>query len=315
MESTRKRPQRVAIYRAVQPDDWRLQWRHEYRSRVPPPGGGRFCPYDGPRRAKPRRVFHADGTDAISRKQRSYHRTGTHDGRANGNRIPRYRRAYARRAHTPQWSSSNGRVSMIELTIRRRKVRAVSTRGYTVVELMMALGVFAIGVSGIIAMQKVAAAANQHSRALSLATNIAQAWQDQLSADSSLFNQANGLLGTRWLAQLNGAGNQVGWFRPTYNQNLGIGAAFDELGNPVDETAANPKEAQFCVHLRLTRLYPTSPGIEVIRTEVRVIWPRAQGTMSQSFCDTSTDAAKFADDPNAYNNYHFLYQASAVRQQ
>jgi hypothetical protein len=200
---------------------------------------------------------------------------------------------------------------MIETTTSRHDVRVASTRGYTVVELMMALGVFAIGVSGIIAMQKVAAASNQHSRALSLATNIAQAWQDQLSADSSLFNQTYGLARTRWLVQLNGAGNQFGWFRPTYDQNLGIGAEFDELGRPIDETAASPPSPQFCVHLRLTRLYPT-PGIEVIRTEVRVIWPRTQGTISPSFCDTTTDVPTLAANTN---NYHFLYQVSAVRQQ
>ncbi len=187
-------------------------------------------------------------------------------------------------------------------------------RGYTIVELMMAIAVFAIGVSGVIAMQKVAAAANQHSRALSLATNIAQAWQDQLSADSSLFTRTNGFTNTTWLNLFNTSGNsqQAGWLRPTYSPNLAIGAAFDELGKPLTDAADDLAKTQFCVHIRLTRLYPTSLGIEVVRTEVRVIWPRTQGTMSPTFCDTTMVVDTLERD---INNYHFLYQVSAVRQQ
>ena len=54
-------------------------------------------------------------------------------------------------------------------------------RGYTMVELMMALGILAIGVSGIIAMHKVTVAANQHAKNLAVASHIAQAWQEQLA--------------------------------------------------------------------------------------------------------------------------------------
>jgi type IV pilus assembly protein PilV len=189
--------------------------------------------------------------------------------------------------------------------------RIQQSGGYTIVELMMAIAVFAIGVSGIIAMQKVAAAANQHSRALSLATNIAQAWQDQLNADSSLFTRNNNT--SVWLSLLAGA-PQVGWLRPPWNTNLKFGAAFDALGNPIDDT--NLANAQFCVHLRLTRVYlnSISPGIEVIRTEVRVIWPRTDGTIVTNFCDAPGTNVPVVGDTQS-SNYHFLYQVSAVRQQ
>ncbi len=189
--------------------------------------------------------------------------------------------------------------------------RSRSRRGYTIVELMMAIAVFAIGVSGIIAMQKVAAAANQHSRALSLATNIAQTWQDQLNADASLYTRSNGFINTVWLAPL-ANGNQVGWLRPAYNTVLAIGAAFDGLGQPLTDTAGDVAQAQFCVHVRLTRLYPTSPGIDVVRTEVRVVWPRTEGAASAAFCAANTDITTLGADTV---NYHFLYQVSAVRQQ
>src|SRR5512140_272462 len=90
------------------------------------------------------------------------------------------------------------------------KLRSTHRHGYTLVELMMAIAVFAIGVSGIIAMQKVAAAANEHSKALSVATNIAQAWLDVLKADSSLYNQANLTTNAKLLNQVNA--NSFVWF-------------------------------------------------------------------------------------------------------
>lgn len=182
--------------------------------------------------------------------------------------------------------------------------------GYTIVELMMALAVFAIGVSGIIAMQKVAAAANQHSRALSLATNIAQAWQDQLNMDASLSNRLNGFANTQWLSAM-GTAQQLNWYRPGYNMNRSIGAAFDSLGQPLADDASLAN-AQFCVHLRLTRLYPNSVGIDVVRTEVRVIWPRTEGTTSAGFCAVNSDVRTIAND---FADYHSIYQVSAVRQQ
>lgn len=190
------------------------------------------------------------------------------------------------------------------------QLRRASRPGYTLVELMMAIAVFAIGVSGIIAMQKVAAAANEHSKALSVATNIAQAWLDVLKADSSLYTQTNLLTKTQLLSPI--TSNDFVWFRPTWNATKSMGAAFDALGKPIDETTDDPATAQFCVHLRLTQLYPTSPGLNVMRTEVRVFWPRTDAALSTSFCAVAMDAAAVLA---ATTDLHFLYQVSAVRQQ
>ena len=65
-------------------------------------------------------------------------------------------------------------------------------RGYTIVELMMAITVLAIGVSGIIAMQKITVASNLHAKKLAIATQIARAWQDRLAVDASLWNHHRG---------------------------------------------------------------------------------------------------------------------------
>lgn len=182
-------------------------------------------------------------------------------------------------------------------------------RGYTLVELMMAIAIFAIGVSGIIAMQKVAAAANEHSKALSVATNIAQTWLDVLKADASLYDQTNGVNNTVFLAK---AANWTTWTAPTpYSSARAIGAAFDALGNPLtDDNAAN---ATFCTHVRLTQLDPIEPGLNVIRTEVRVFWPRADANLPAAFC--TQDGMSAAAISSASTSFHFVHQVSAVRQQ
>ena len=66
--------------------------------------------------------------------------------------------------------------------------RVREQRGYTAVELLIAITIFAIGVSGIFAMQKVALASNQHARHVAIATHVAQAWLENLSSDAVQWN-------------------------------------------------------------------------------------------------------------------------------
>ncbi len=180
-------------------------------------------------------------------------------------------------------------------------------RGFTVVELMIALTVFAIGVSGIIATQKVTVAANQHAKNLAIATSIAQAWQDQLAVDASLW-RPDTRAATVW-PKSNGI-----WFRPAYNADRKFGAAFDALGDAVDDEG-NLELAHFCTHLRLTLLYPDTGtgGNGLMRTEVRVFWRRDGGAGVSPVCGIGDDGVAAAIGADI-DNYHFAYQTSAVKQ-
>jgi prepilin-type N-terminal cleavage/methylation domain-containing protein len=183
----------------------------------------------------------------------------------------------------------------------------VCRRGFTVVELMIALTVFAIGVSGIIATQKVTVAANQHAKNLAIATSIAQAWQDQLAVDATLW-RPDGTIGQgpKWLPKADGT-----WFRPDYDANRRFGAAFDALGDVVTDDAGDLDRAHFCTHVRLTLLYAETGGNGLMRTEVRVFWRRDGGSGVSPVCgiDNTVDAIGADID-----NYHFVYQTSAVKQ-
>jgi prepilin-type N-terminal cleavage/methylation domain-containing protein len=194
-------------------------------------------------------------------------------------------------------------------------------RGFTLVELMMSLAVLAVGISGIIAMQKVTATSNLHSKSVAVATQIANAWQDQLLTDATLWRTSLGLTSTsrltntKWLKEVEN--QKSDWFRPDYdNTDRLFGPAFDALGNPVDPNT-NPNQAQFCVHLLLVpvmALTPADPlqdpGNATIRATVRVMWPRVQGsqTGTTNFCLLPVSTIG-----NDTANYHSLYQTLAIR--
>ncbi len=182
-------------------------------------------------------------------------------------------------------------------------------RGYTVVELMMALAVFATGITGIVAMQRATVSSNRLAKNMTLANGVAQAWLSQLQADASLWSP--GVANTVWLASANTANGL--WQLPTYNVTRQFGPEFDALGAPV--TAGN---GQFCAQIRLTWLYGDGvsqggrAGNGLLRAEVRVFWPRDDAGFDAGDCNLATQAV--VDGVANKPKYHFVVQAGAVRQ-
>jgi type IV pilus assembly protein PilV len=186
---------------------------------------------------------------------------------------------------------------------------------------MMSLAVLAVGVSGIIAMQKVTATTNLHAKSIATATRIVQAWQAQLMVDGSLWRipQVQSGAQSTTLANLNNntfwlkhQRTDATWFRPEYDTNRAFGAAFDALGNPVAD--ANLAQAHFCVHLQvvpLTRLEnPAETPNAALRVTTRVLWPRVQGTPIANHCAADVDPVAVGNDTT---NFHSIYQTIAIR--
>jgi hypothetical protein len=191
--------------------------------------------------------------------------------------------------------------------------RRARSRGYTAVELMMSIAVFAAGVTGIMTMQRTAAGANRMAKNVALASSIAQAWQAQLATDATLWR---GNLGsTVWLSSLTTTGVNGNWQLPAWNATRQFGRSFDGLGNPVPGDGPG----EFCVHLRLTMLYFNrqdvtatlgAPGNGTVRTEVRVFWPREGAARIAGDCTNVAPATVAA----ATNQYYFVVETGAVRQ-
>ncbi len=191
------------------------------------------------------------------------------------------------------------------------------SRGYTVVELMMSLAVFATGVTGVIAMERATITSNQQAKNVALANGIAQAWLSQLAADATLWTRTGDVTRTTWLTTITAANDL--WQLPVYNVTLQFGPQFDGFGAPV---AAN---GVFCAQIRLTWLYGDKSaqqtsglaGNGVIRTEVRVFWPRDPTYVVTNDCQNGTKATIDAVTDalgNGSGLYHVVTQAGAVRQ-
>lgn len=189
------------------------------------------------------------------------------------------------------------------------RVRLASQRGYTLVELMMAIALFAVAVFGTISMQKITVMANEHAKSLATAQRIAQAWAGQLQMDSTQWQ-------TSFPASTFLDDNGV-WERPLYNPTRRFGAAFDGLGNPLADNQL--ERARYCTHVRMSWLYRDTLGATgngMLRAEIRVFWQKEGETAlysSTTMCPTQT-AQQAANIGLSTQLYHFVYQTVGVRQ-
>jgi Tfp pilus assembly protein PilV len=190
-----------------------------------------------------------------------------------------------------------------------------NARGYTVVELMMSLAVFATGVTGVIAMERATVTSNQIAKNVAIANGIAQAWLSALAADATLWRRDADVTKTLWLTTITSADDR--WQLPTYDTTRQFGAQFDGFGAPVQTNGV------FCAQIRLTWLYGDGSaqqatgvaGNGLIRAEVRVFWPKNDLAPVQNAC-TDTAPATIDAVTTALKNgtYHVVVQTGAVRQ-
>ena len=191
---------------------------------------------------------------------------------------------------------------------RSRSLRG--RRGYTVVEVLSAMTLFAIGAAGVIGMQRVTIQGGADARNFDVATNIAREWQHRLQRDSLAWTQPNSLVSTTniddtlWLdaANINDA-----WRVPVPGPAIeGYSAAFDLLGRDV---APDADDRAFCVHYRLGWVADSKNGVSptaIIRAEIRVVWSRLEYGPPNCASLTVTSAAE-------RNRYHFVNVTTALR--
>lgn len=196
-------------------------------------------------------------------------------------------------------------------SLRRRHARGRQTaRGYTIVEVMSAMTLFAIGAAGVISMQRVTIQGGTDARRFDVASNIANEWTYRLQRDSMFWTQPNpafpttsNISATRWLSRIGTAG----WQNPGIpgTNYAGVSAAADVFGRDLPPT----EPPMFCTQMRLQWI--ADPGASMlmgalIRAEVRVIWARLDSPEIASCDGLNPDAT-----PNAY---HFVYATTVIRQ-
>ncbi len=193
----------------------------------------------------------------------------------------------------------------------RAMAKRARSRGYTVVEVLSAMTLFAIGAAGVIAMQRVTIKGGTDARRFDVATNIAREWQHRLQVDSfrwtapnSVETTSNRSTRTLWLRTVEDTnGSPPAWRVPERGSQPipGYSSAFDAMGRDVD---IKDEERLFCVQYRLSWIAPetTSAATALIRAEIRVFWPRLEfGT---------PDCENLTPDPN---QHHFVHLATTLR--
>ena len=193
--------------------------------------------------------------------------------------------------------------------------RKSTQRGYTVVEVLATMTLFAIGAAGVISMQKVTIQGGDDARHFDIATNIANQWAARLQRDSLFWTLPDSVntAGDNFGSTLYLQDMPVDWQAPKIPTSVPPGAtptwgssAYNLLGREVSPTGT---EAIFCVQFREQWIIPRPAIGAFIRAEIRVVWGRLE-TPNIGTCSNLTNATLTSDK----DKYHFVYVTTAVRE-
>ena len=196
-----------------------------------------------------------------------------------------------------------------------RKVHRAAVAAYTVMEVMIALGVLSIGATGVVALQKATIVGNVRARDLATANVVASSWLERLNADGLRWQQLNNgtstINNTLWLQAVGNDFPTVGgtegvWLKPT--QTAIVSGEADVRGKDVI-TATPTSQTAFCTNIRVTQLTRT-----LIRAEVRVFWLRRKGggVVGGGTDLCSGDPAYLLAIEPARDRYHFVYATTGI---
>jgi prepilin-type N-terminal cleavage/methylation domain-containing protein len=211
--------------------------------------------------------------------------------------------------------------------IRQRLIRQLcraALRGYTIVEVMMAMAVLSVGATGVVAMQKAALLGNLRARNLATAATIASGWVERLRVDAlrwrldsnnndTVLNTAYlGVIGNDYPAVVNPEGV---WSVPAANPDAGLALVQPSEDVRGMDTAVGTEQG-FCTNIRVTQILPN-----MIRAEVRVFWLREQGGGNRTtsgtlggfpLCSNNPGYLTSLATPLAQQHYHFVYLSSTI---
>jgi prepilin-type N-terminal cleavage/methylation domain-containing protein len=191
-------------------------------------------------------------------------------------------------------------------------------QGFTLVEVMVSIGVMTIAALAIFALQQQLLRSNAHARQLTMATQIAQNWIERLKLDALRWNTASDPTATTYLKGV-GAINDVAKFttiplaKPTRTgETRVISNAFNWFGDDLDTSNGRPNGLVYCASHRLNWVFENK---RVIRADVRVWW--ARDGMGVSIANDYPVCAEDGDALNPgganFDRYHIVYLSTVLR--
>ncbi|MFT4702954.1 MAG: type IV pilus modification protein PilV [Bradymonadia bacterium] len=160
-----------------------------------------------------------------------------------------------------------------------------SNAGFTILEVLIAVLVLAVGIIGVFGMQVTSTISNQRAYERRVATELAESVLERLKRDSIEWTLTSYPASGTWLVdgaanmapapfEGSGAGPDVSAAREaawTYRTSPGAVPMFNDMGLPSGGTSvAETKNQRFCVSYRLT---PLIDG-RVLRAEVRITYAK-----------------------------------------
>lgn len=204
--------------------------------------------------------------------------------------------AAIRVASAPKQGKSPEEYSCISRRLTADSGRAAAKRGagrgYTFMEVMMALGVLAVGATGIVAMEKAAVVGNASARSIATATAIANRWAERLRVDSMLWNNTTPLsdIGeTRFLKTVDATPDV--WTQPSPVPGQ-VSPTADPLGADI-LLATDTSPVAYCTHISYRYMPPPDPQKpppKMINAIVRVAWRRDWSPIDCLAADMYTQA-------------------------
>jgi len=191
-------------------------------------------------------------------------------------------------------------------------------RGYTVVEVMMALALLAIGATGIVALQKVALIGNANARLGDAARHVGSTWAERLKADALQWNDPLGINDLGDTRFLSGATAWNGQTPPAWvlaPEITGWSSPVADIHGVDVPIAGAATQGVFCTHLQLARIVdkPLSLGglnhRIAMRALIRVIWRRDLAPITE--CRTTPPANFETND----DRYAFYYLSTVIGQE
>lgn len=198
-------------------------------------------------------------------------------------------------------------------------------QGFTLVEVMVALGVMTISAMGLFALQGQATRANGRARDVTMAAQIAQNVIERLKMDGLAWNtitpgNITDLGSTVWLNVVDTAA--AGAFVPMLERTdprdgktVNMSNAFNIFGEDVLTTGATAEQLasiKYCASMRLTWVYATR---RVMRADVRVWWSTEAPMRSiiSDFPRCADDDVRLAPGGALEANYHMVYLSTVIR--
>jgi type II secretion system protein I len=209
--------------------------------------------------------------------------------------------------------------------MRRREASPVRRQGFTLVEVMVSLGVMTIGAMALIAMQQQATRANVHARDMTMAMQIAQNVLERLKIDGVAWTtvtptSTDDLQNTVLLKSIAAATPGSFMTLPTIpgswkGDTRMLANAFNYAGEDIDLGAATTEvqaSVRYCASIRLTWVYANR---RAMRADTRVWWSKEAPSRSitSDFVGCADDNISLTPAGALFPFYHVVYLSTVLR--